>query len=78
MNTRNRPGHSSNLFSNRPPSPFGLGTAAGALQGRQQVSEALSMPHLNMHTPSMAGAAQPNPACTIENGRLCRHPLTNQ
>ena len=26
----------------------------------------------------MPERVQPNPACALENGRLCRHPLTNE
>ena len=38
----------------------------GAPQGRQ--------PEIRVTAP----AVKPNPACTMQNGRLCRHPLTNE
>lgn len=64
MNTRNRPGrHISSLAVNHSP-PFGLGTPGGALQGRQPAVQASTL--------------QSNPACTMQGGRLCRHPLTNE
>ncbi|MBW8073543.1 MAG: carboxysome shell carbonic anhydrase [Ferrovum sp.] len=66
MNTRNRPGrHISPQFAAGRP-PYGLGTPGSVLQGRQP----------EMH---IAGAAaESNPACTMQGGRLCRHPLTNE
>lgn len=68
MNTRNRLGR-----NNRPPTtarstPFGLGTPASLLQGRQPA----------VYAAASTAAAQPNPACATQNGRLCRHPLTNE
>ena len=62
MNTRNRPGHSP-LVGIKPSTPFGLGTPSAALAARQsQATEGVEI----------------NPACTIQSGRLCRHPLTNE
>ncbi len=68
MNTRNRPGRTTtnSLGRTRPSSPFGLGTPNWALQVRPPVGYKEEV------------AATQNPACTIENGRLCSHPLTNQ
>ena len=43
--------------------PFGLGTPSAALPARQ---------------PNLAANVETNPACTIQSGRLCRHPLTNE
>ncbi len=65
MNTRNRPGRNirPQPAVNQP--PYGLGTAGGQLQGRQP-------------EPAAAAAVVPNPACTIQGGRLCHHPLTNE
>ena len=45
------------------PTPFGLGTPSAALPARQ---------------PKLAASVETNPACTIQSGRLCRHPLTNE
>ena len=62
MNTRNRPGRSS-LVGIKPTTPFGLGTPSAALPARQ---------------PQATAGVETNPACTIQSGRLCRHPLTNE
>ncbi len=66
MNTRNRPGRNirPQPVTNLP--PYGLGTSGGALPGRQP------------EMPAVAPAVEPNPACTTQGGRLCRHPLTNE
>lgn len=67
MNTRNRPGRTATRTSTHVrPVPYGLGTPSGVLQGRPSA------------VASTAGAAEANPACTIQAGRLCRHPLTNE
>ena len=65
MSALNRTGRSSNLFTNRPLSPLGLGMAGAVQPGRHAASETVVQ-------------VEKNPACTLENGRLCRHPLTNE
>ncbi|MHB8295243.1 MAG: carboxysome shell carbonic anhydrase [Acidimicrobiales bacterium] len=71
MNTRNRPGRrtSPQPVATRP--PYGLGTPASALQapppGPPFVSRELLL--------NPKGA--PNPACPADQGRPCRHPLTD-
>lgn len=70
MNTRKRHALNSSLLSGARPSPFGLGTPVGALQGRSQVQT---------HAPSsVAARVEPNPACSLKGGGSCRHPLTNE
>lgn len=71
MNTRNRPGRYTQLPAAGRSTPYGLGTPNGTLPGRQ--------PTETVHAP--AGAAttvEPNAACTLQDGRVCRHPLTNE
>jgi len=66
MNTRNRPGRSAGAtLAGVRSSPYGLGTPSATLPARPLV-------HAVMDT------LEPNPACTIQSGRLCRHPLTNE
>lgn len=65
MNTRNRPGRSAATLAGIRPSPYGLGTPSGTLPSRP------ASVHAVMNT------LEANPACTIQGGRLCRHPLTN-
>ena len=65
MNTRNRPGRNTGaVLAGVRPSPYGLGTPSGTLPARTSVHAVMN-------------ALEPNPACTIQSGRLCRHPLTN-
>jgi Carboxysome Shell Carbonic Anhydrase. len=67
MNTRNRPGRN---ISPQPPAsrpPYGLGTPAGALQVRPRPAVF-----------ALNDEAMPNPACSTDSGRPCRHPLTNE
>ena len=66
MNTRNRPGRNirPQPAANQP--PYGLGSYGSTLQGRQPEAFAT------------AATVEPNPACTMQNGRLCHHPLTNE
>ena len=76
MNTRNRPGR-------RPPAPlsptpYGLGTASGALQARSSVHEVVSIANVKGMGTNATRAAAQNPACATQSGRLCRHPLTNE
>lgn len=68
MNTRNRPGRniSPQPTASRP--PYGLGTPAGALQARPRPAVFA----LN------AVDTMVNPACVSDNGRPCRHPLSNE
>ena len=72
MNTRNRPGlHTSpQLAASR--RPYGLGTSARVLQARVRPS-VLSSQGLSLNLDVM-----PNPACSTDTGRPCRHPLTNE
>ncbi|CDQ09933.1 Carboxysome shell carbonic anhydrase [Acidithiobacillus ferrivorans] len=72
MNTRNRPGRhlSPQPGANRP--PYGLGTPASALQARPP-SRAFAS-HELLHSPMHAA----NPACAMDQGRPCRHPLSNE
>ena len=74
MNTRNRPGRRPLA----PPTPFGLGTASGALQARSSVHEVVSMAGAKGVETNAARAELLNPACTTQSGRLYRHPLTNE
>ncbi len=69
MNTRNRPGREAAARPAGDRVPYGLGTPAGVLQTRRRP------------TPNES-AAQPlerllNPACAVDGGRPCRHPLAN-
>jgi carboxysome shell carbonic anhydrase len=73
MNTRNRPGlrTSPQLAASR--QPYGLGTSARVLQGR------VNPPIFSLQ----GGLPQnldliPNPACSTDSRRPCRHPLTNE
>ena len=76
MNTRNRrPTRNTSSLAGIRPAPYGLGTAGGALPGRQPAYLARQVPQAVMST--AAATVEPNPACTIQSGRLCRHPLTN-
>lgn len=72
MNTRNRPGrHSSNSTVTPNRLPYGLGTPGGVLQTRpqsQRVVPGESIP---------GSQSMPNPACSTDRGKPCRHPLTN-
>ena len=43
MNTRNRPGRNTSPLTALRPTPFGLGTASGVLQGRSSVHEVVSI-----------------------------------
>lgn len=70
MNTRNRPARNPSSLAGIRPTPYGLGTPSGALPGRQPVRQ---QPYAVANT----AETEPNPACTIQSGRLCRHPLTN-
>ena len=72
MNTRNRPGRhiSPQPGASRP--PYGLGTPAGALQARPR--QPVFAPQGFTLNPDTV----PNPACSTDPGRPCRHPLTNE
>lgn len=71
MNTRNRPGRFISSLSGARPTPFGLGTPSGALQGRPPA--AAPAPRVVAHAQT-----QTNPACANPGGRTFRHPLTNE
>ena len=72
MNTRNRPGWhvSPPPGANRP--PYGLGTPASTLQARPQ------QPVFAARDFVLSSKSAPNPACATDQGRPCRHPLTNE
>jgi len=76
MNTRNRPGRKP--IAPLRPTPFGLGTASGALQVRPSVHEVVSMAGGKGVDTHATPAELINPACTTQSGRLFRHPLTNE
>jgi carboxysome shell carbonic anhydrase len=76
MNTRNRPGRSS--LATLRPTPFGLGTASGALQARSSVHEVVSIADVKRVETNATRVEILNPACSTQSGRLCRHPLTNE
>ena len=72
MNTRNRPERriSPQSAGNQP--PYGLGTPGGVLQARSR--QPVLVPQGVARAPDIAS----NPACLVNGGRLCRHPLTNE
>ncbi|MBU2731239.1 carboxysome shell carbonic anhydrase [Acidithiobacillus ferridurans] len=72
MNTRNRPGRhvSPQPGVNRP--PYGLGTPASTLQARPQ------KPVFAARDLVLSPKSAPNPACSSDPARPCRHPLTNE
>ena len=72
MNTRNRPGQRNSLQLAASRQPYGLGTSARVLQARVRPS-VLSSQGLSLNLDVM-----PNPACSTDTGRPCRHPLTNE
>ncbi len=72
MNTRNRPGQKTSLQFALSRQPYGLGTSAMVLQAR--VSPSL----LSSQGSSLSLDVIPNPACSTDTGRPCRHPLTNE
>ena len=72
MNTRNRPGRNIRPQPAANTPPYGLGTLAGVLQAR---------PSTLAYAPqssSLNTGVTPNPACSTDAGRPCRHPLTNE
>lgn len=74
MNTRNRPGRNLPAVTGLSRAPYGLGTPAAALPSRSHLAV------LGLPRPNGAGApapSVPNPACSLEDGRPCRHPLTD-
>ncbi len=72
MNSSSHSGRSSIPLFGARRSPYGLGTPHGVLQGRQQ--PAVFAPQGIAVTAEVA----PNPACSTDTGRPCRHPLSNE
>ena len=72
MNTRNRPGLSMNPQHAVSRRPYGLGTPAGMMQVRNR-PQALSSQGFSFNADTL-----PNPACSTDTGRPCRHPLTDE
>ncbi len=72
MNTRNHPGRSTSPLSGARRPPYGLGTPHGVLQGRHP------QPVFAPQGIALAPEVAPNPACSTDTGRPCRHPLTNE
>ena len=72
MNTRNHPGRSTSPLSGARRPPYGLGTPHGVLQGRHP------QPVFAPQAIALARQAAPKPACGVDTGQPCRHPLTNE
>ena len=72
MNTRNRPGLLTSLQLAASRQRYGLGTPAGVLQAR------VMPPVFSPQGLSLNLDVMPNPACSTDTGRSCRHPLTNE
>ena len=72
MNTRNRPGSNIRPQPAASTPPYGLGTLAGVLQARP--SPSFRQPQSFSLSPGMV----PNPACSMDATKPCRHPLTNE
>ena len=72
MNTRNRPELRISPQQTASRLPYGLGTHAGVLQGR------VRPPVFSSQGFSTNLDVMPNPACSTDSGRPCRHPLTNE
>lgn len=73
MNTKNRPGRNIRPQPTASTPPYGLGTPAGVLQARPQKPEFVALPSFSFNP-----GVVPNPACSTDTGRPCRHPLTNE
>ncbi len=72
MNTRNRPGLPTRQQLAASRQPYGLGTSARVMQGL------ISPPVFSSQGSSLNLDVMPNPACSTDTGRPCRHPLTNE
>ncbi len=72
MNTSSHPGRSTSPLSGARRPPYGLGTPHGVLQGRHP------QPVFAPQGIALAPEVAPNPACSMDTGRPCSHPLTNE
>lgn len=72
MNTRNRPGRNLTPAAGLARAPYGLGTRTAALPNRSHLA-VLGFPRA---IDAGAQPAAPNPACSLDSGKPCRHPLT--